>query len=424
MTDKIIEILKASSADAWEVIDKVTLGWEFYFIKHELDQNRVRDVEHITVKVHRKLDDGKFLGTASQEIPPTATEDEVKKVIDELYERAAFAKNPYYELNKEKVEVTSKDVEPREEAKAYIEALLEVPETATEYINSYEIFVEKNKRRYVNSEGIDATVVSPSSMVEVVVNAKNTEHEIEIYSMYKAGTCDKEHIVSEIKNSLKYGKDRLCTVPTPALSTATVVLPTEDASQIYRWFACKMMAEYKFRGYSNFEIGKEISDTVKGDKISLLGLKELPNSSSNGDIDSEGARTRDMYIIKENVPQNFWGSCQCRYYMGVKDSYFVSNFKVEGGDRTEAELRSGTYLEVVQFSDFSVDVITGEIAGEIRLGYLHEGDKVTPVSGGSVSGSLAQLLDNIYLSKELKQYNDMLMPSIIKIENMTIAGVC
>lgn len=422
MTDKIIEILKASSADAWEVIDTVTEAWEFYFIKHELDQNRVRDVEHITVKVHRKLEDGKFLGTASEEIPPTATEEEVKKVIDNLYERASFVKNPYYELNSEKVEVSSTDVDPRAVSKAYIEALNEVPETSGEFINSYEIFVEKNKRRYVNSEGIDATVVSPSSMVEVVVNARNEEHEIEIYSMYKAGTCDKEHIVSEIKNSLKYGKDRLSTVPTPVLNKATVVLPTEDAGQIYKWFACKMMAEYKYRGYSNFEIGKEISDKVKGDKITLLGLKELPNSSSNGDIDSEGAKTKDMYIIRDNVPENFWGGCQCRYYLGIKDSYVVSNFQAIGGSKTEAELRSGTYLEVVQFSDFTVDEITGEIAGEIRLGYYHEGDKVTPVSGGSVSGSLAELMNCLYMSKESKQYNNMLMPSIIKIEDMTIAG--
>ena len=79
MTEKIIELLKNSKADAWEVTDKVIEAWEFYFIKHELDQNRVRDVEHIDVKVYRKLEDGKYLGSASEEISPTATEEEAKK---------------------------------------------------------------------------------------------------------------------------------------------------------------------------------------------------------------------------------------------------------------------------------------------------------------------------------------------------------
>ena len=57
MTDRIIELLKAQGVDGFEITDKCTSAWEFYFIKHELDQNRVRDVEHIDVTVYRKLED-------------------------------------------------------------------------------------------------------------------------------------------------------------------------------------------------------------------------------------------------------------------------------------------------------------------------------------------------------------------------------
>ena len=78
MTDRIIELLKAQGVDGFEVTDKCTSAWEFYFIKHELDQNRVRDVEHISVTVYRKLEDGKFLGSATQEISPTASDEEAK----------------------------------------------------------------------------------------------------------------------------------------------------------------------------------------------------------------------------------------------------------------------------------------------------------------------------------------------------------
>ena len=140
MTDKIIELLKNSGADAWEVTDKCTEGWEFYFIKHQLDQNRVRDVEHIQVDVFRKLQDGKLLGKASEEIAPTATVEEAKKIIEQLSERATFAPNPYYELTKETVQVENKTYDPQEIAKEFIEAMQQVPETDGEYINSYEIF--------------------------------------------------------------------------------------------------------------------------------------------------------------------------------------------------------------------------------------------------------------------------------------------
>ena len=423
MTDKILELLKNSEADAYAVTDTVTEGWEFYFIRHKLDQNRVRDVEHIKVEVFKKSEDGKFMGSASEEISPTASQEEAAKIINDLCKRASFVKNPYFELNREKVEVENKTYDPKQMARDYLNALRSVPETEGEFINSYEIFTEVCTRRFVNSEGIDVTCVYPKSMAEVVVNAKNADHEIELYRMYNAGTCDSEGLVKEITDTLKFGRDRLMAKPTPSLSKATVIFSTEDAGSVYEWAATKMHASFKYRGYSDWEIGKEILEDVKGDRITLKALKELPNSSRNTAVDSEGAPVHDMDIIVDNVPRNYWGDCQFRYYTGVKDSFIAGNFYVEGGESSEAELRCGTYLEPVEFSDFSVDPITGDFAGEIRLAYLHEGDSVTPVSGGSVSGTLTELMKNMRISKELRQYDNMLMPSVLKMENVTIAGV-
>ncbi len=423
MTEKIIELLKSSGADAWEVVDKVTEAWEFYFIKHELDQNRVRDVEHINVKVYRKLEDGKFLGSASEQISPTASEAEAKKIIADLYERASFVKNPYYELANKNAELKNQDFEPKKMAQDFIEALNEILETSTEFINSYEIFAEKIKKRIVNSEGVDMTATYPNSTVEVVINARNEKHEIELYNMYTSGTCDKEALKKEIALSLQYGKDRLNTVPTPAIKKAPLVLSTKDVMNVCEWAAAKMAAALVFRKMSNFEIGKPICDDVKGDTLTLKSVKELPNSSMNIGMDNEGSIVRDMDIIRDNIPQNYFGDRMFSYYMGLKDSFTPNNYELEGGSFTAEELRQGTFLEVVEFSDFSVDQITGDIGGEIRLGYWHEGDKVTVVSGGSVSGSLPELIKDIRFSKEQKQYDYAVVPAVIRIADVTIAGV-
>ena len=72
MLETIIRLLKEAETDGWEVTDTVTEGWEFYFIKHKLDQNRIRNVEHLTVNVFKKFDE--YLGNAKTEIPVTATE--------------------------------------------------------------------------------------------------------------------------------------------------------------------------------------------------------------------------------------------------------------------------------------------------------------------------------------------------------------
>ncbi|MBP3199436.1 MAG: TldD/PmbA family protein [Butyrivibrio sp.] len=422
MTDKIIDLLKQSNATAWELTDKITEAWEFYFIKHRLDQNRVRDVEHIEVTVYRALENGKFMGSATEEINPTASLDDARKIIDNLYERASYVKNPYFELNKKQVKVDNATYDIEKTAKEYIEALSQIPETATEDINSYEIFAEKCTQRFVNSEGIDVTITYPSSKVEVIVNARNNEHEIELYRMYSAGSCDKKYLISELTNTLRYGKDRLNTSPTPALKKAPLLLSTKDATSLYEFLAVKMYASMKYRGFSSWEIGKDISENNEGDKITLQVLKELPNSSMNSPIDRQGAEIRDMYILKDNIPQNYWGDCQFRYYLGVTDSFIAGNFKVDGGNTSEAELRNSKYLEVVEFSDFNVDPLTGDFAGEIRLAYWNDGESTTPVSGGSVSGNLPELLKNIKLSKELKQYNNYLIPSVIVIKDVTISG--
>ena len=50
-SEMIVEILKRSQADAWEVKECTTKAWEFYFIRHLLDQNRTRQVVHTEVTV-------------------------------------------------------------------------------------------------------------------------------------------------------------------------------------------------------------------------------------------------------------------------------------------------------------------------------------------------------------------------------------
>ena len=44
MLDTIVRLLQESGVSAWELNDVKTEGWEFYFIRHELDQNRITEV--------------------------------------------------------------------------------------------------------------------------------------------------------------------------------------------------------------------------------------------------------------------------------------------------------------------------------------------------------------------------------------------
>ena len=429
----IRELLDKSGADGYEVTEFVETGWEFYFIRHKLDQNRAKEVTSINIKVFKKSDDGNFLGSAAADVPPTASKEELKKLIDNLVYQAGLVKNPYYELNGLKEAGVSADDDPRQEvltevdiekmAEDFIETLSAIPETATEDLNSYEIFVSKIQKHFINSNGIDQRSTYPRAMIEVVTNARRDSKEIELYNLYHRGTCDREALTRDIVETLTMGKDRLSAVSTPHLKEAPLILSTMDAAWAFDFFFSRMNAAFKYRGFTDWEIGKEIADDVKGDKITLTAVPVLPNSSRNYPFDEEGAKIKEKVLIRENTPENYWGGRQFSQYIGLEDSSLVYNYIFDGGKKSAEELRTGPYIEVVEFSGFDCDSLTGDIAGEIRLAYYHDGEKITPVSGGSVSGNMKELLKEMYLSKESRQYDNVVIPSVLRLEHATIAGI-
>lgn len=425
MENFILDLLKKSGADGWAVRDEIRTGWEFYFIRHRLDQNRVRDTEHITLTVYKAFEEEgkKFLGSASAELAPTATEAEAEKLIRSLLFEAGLIRNPAYALNPPCGEPAAMQ-EPDVKAIAgdFLRAMRSVEEDESADINSYEIFTHSVCRRLVTSTGIDVTDVYPASMAEVVVNARDEKREIELYRMYRSGSCDAAGLKANVAETLRFGRDKLRAEKTPALGRCDVVFSTDDALQLYGYYIDRMSAGMIYQGISDCEIGKRVAEDQGGDALSVRAVKTLENSSHNGAFDAEGAPVRDMTLISGGVAEHFYGSQMFSQYIGLKDSFIPGNFVVEGGESSAAELRTGRYLEIVEFSDFQVSPMNGDIAGEIRLGYLHDGESVTVVEGGSVSGTMRELGGAMRFSKEQKQYNNYLIPAVTRLYGVSITG--
>ncbi len=423
MLEQIVSLLKESGVHAWELSDVQNRGWEFYFIRHALDQNRAKNVEHIQIKVYQLIEDGKFMGSASAELPPTATAEEAKKLISDLAYRATLVKNRPYPLNPPRAGQPMTDASDTAAiAEDFIRTMRSLPETENEDVNSYEIFVSDKIRRFLNSEGVDITERYPDSMIEVVVNARKDGHEIELYRNFTSGSCDSEALKRDLSKAMAYGRDRLRTVPTPNLEKADVLFSGSDACSIYEYFVDRCDPAMIFRRMSDWEPGKPIAQELLGDKLSVFTRRELPNSSRNQGFDSEGAPIRDCCIIQDGVVREILGRRMFSCYMGLENSFHPENIEVTGGTSGEDELRKGPYLEAVEFSDFQVDAMTGDIFGEIRLGYWHDGDTVIPVSGGSVSGSMLDFVKDFSMSVDQAQYDSMRIPALTLLKNVTVTG--
>ena len=423
MLEQIISLLKESGVHAWELSDVQNRGWEFYFIRHALDQNRAKNVEHIQIKVYQLIEDGKFMGSASAELPPTATAEEAKKLISDLAYRATLVKNRPYPLNPPRAGQPMLDASDTAAiAEDFIRTMRSLPETENEDVNSYEIFVSDKIRRFLNSEGVDITERYPDSMIEVVVNARRDGHEIELYRNFTSGSCDSEALKRDLGKAMAYGRDRLITRPTPNLEKADVLFSGSDACSIYEYFVDRCNAAMIFRKLSDWTVGQPIAEDIRGDRVNVYARRMLPNSSRNRGFDAEGAPIRDTALLEQSVPKEILGGRMFASYMGLENSFNPTNIEVSGGTKTEEELRRGSYLEAVEFSDFQVDAMTGDIFGEIRLGYWHDGDTVTPVSGGSVSGSMLDFVKDFSMSVEQAQYDSMRIPALTLLKNVTVTG--
>ena len=422
MIDTVIEILKESGAEAWEIHDTHTDGLEFYFIRHELDQNRAKKVEHLNVTVYVRVKEGTY-GIATGEIYPTCTEQEIRETVEGLCENARYAENRAYRLNQKKpVQTENVSFDVYANARAFIDTLQSVHETYTEFINSYEVFTGVSTDRFLNSEGVDVTETYPESMAEVIINARNAEHEIELYRMYRSGTCDAESMKKDIEKTMQYGRDRLQATNTPDHLDVPVLLSGSDAVRVYHYLVSRLDTGYIYQGLSSAEIGDNLIPERNGDPLNIHALRTLQNSSMNHVIDPEGAVICDMPLIENNTVKACHGSRRFSEYLGMNDTFQLTNWAADGGSISEDEIRKGDYLEVVEFSGFEVSETTGDIFGEIRLGYLHQGDRVTVVKGGSVSGNIQLQLKDMLFSDVVTQYNNVRIPSLTRLAHVTIAG--
>ena len=94
---------------------------------YRLDQNRAKDVEHISLKVYKLAEDGS-MGMASAAVAPTESEEGLRKTVADLVYQAGLVKNKPYRLNTPKAfEPVKTALRPlKEEAESFNQKMVQV----------------------------------------------------------------------------------------------------------------------------------------------------------------------------------------------------------------------------------------------------------------------------------------------------------
>ncbi|WIV11751.1 metallopeptidase TldD-related protein [Proteiniborus sp. MB09-C3] len=435
MIEKIKEILSnINGIDGWKINERRIESKELFFIKKELDMNRAKDVHHIKVTVYKDFEeDGKkYRGSSTTAIHPTMSKEDIESSITSALYASSFVKNEYYPLVEPKVEIRpimenrfSKDSMSNWTPKLTDEIFI-ADKYDKGWINSTELFLDKVSTRILNSNGVDASYETYRGELEFITNWQEEKEgeEVELYKDIVFSDYDEKLIVESVDEMLKICRDKAIAKPTPVLKNIPVILSGEPVKEFFAYYYVQAGARSVYDQTSTAKLDKNIQgDDVRGDKVNIALDPYLDNSTQSAPYDEDGLRLARVSLYEDGILKRYWGSTRFSHYLDIKPTGNIRNIVVEGGTKTLKEIKEGAYLELEVFSDFQMDTLTGDFAGEIRLGWYNDGEKTVPVTGGSISGNINEVHKEMYLSKEIQKINNFSGPKSIKLLNVSIAGI-
>lgn len=432
MIKKIIDILEETDGlSAWKIVETKTDSSELFFIKKDLDMNRTKSVKHYNVAVYKdfKEDGVNYRGSFNARIHPTMKDDEIQKAISDALFAAGFAKNKTYPIakpvnNEEQLAESSFASGSLGEWTARItDTIYKADVLEKGHINSAELFLNRYNKRIVNSEGVDVSYRSYQGELEFITNWQEEGEEIELYDKMDFADFDSDSITAEVDQLLKLSREKALAGMTLNLQNHTVLLTGEPVKEFIKYYYQQSNTKNVYEQISTARIDESLQGKdVKGDYINLKLDPFMDNSTLSAPYDEDGYPLKHVTVIKEGILQRYWGKLRYSHYLDVEPTGEIQNITVDTGSKTIDEMKKDPYLELLAFSHFQMDPLTGNFGGEIRLGRYYDGKKVIPVTGGSISGNIKEVQQHMYLSKEGQKKNNFTGPETIQLFDVSVAG--
>lgn len=423
MIDKIKKALAESNIKRWRINEVKEESAELFFVKHTLDTRRIKDTHKCVVTVFREgeKDGKKLIGDTGANINPSMTYDEIKTEIENAYYAAQFAMNPYYEPPKK---VVSDTVEKHSElataslaesAGKMAAAIFSADVNEHAYINSTEVFCHRLFCRILTSEGTDASFINATCKGDYVVQCK-TPDDVELINQFEYDDVNVDALKQGVKEYLDFVYDRACAQKVLKSGKYDVILSGKNLAEILSYYTEKSAAGMIYPGYSSWKKGDGVQGEIKGDALDLTMIATRPFSN-------DGIRMQDLPVIENGKLCAIHGSTPFCRYLGIEPTGVYEKTRCDNdGSVSFDDMKKPPCLWAVAFSDFQMDTFSGHFGGEIRLAYLIEDGKITPVTGGSINGNLIEAQQDMIFSKDRFVSANYEGPYAVKFFNVSVAG--
>ncbi len=185
-------------------------------------------------------------------------------------------------------------------------------------------------------------------------------------------------------------------------------------------------AKLAHMGLSRYKQNEDVAkEYIDGDRITIISNPLLNYNIGSTLYDEDGVPARKLALIKDGRFKSFIAPKKYADYLKISPSGPLGAIEVLPGSASEKELLKGMHgakgvYEIVSFSSFVPNDISGDFAAEIRLGYYHKDGKKIPLKGGMLSGNLFELASHWLLSKETMQKPGYAGPTALYLPEASI----
>ena len=437
MLNQIVEALKKRSDLAgWTVRHVQTREAQVYAVPQGIESQRAVDGEKYLIDVLRNTsnaDGSPAVGSGDASLLPG---EDIGHAIDQATLVAGLVVNPVYGLPGPAPfpDVPLCDADLQKDASAVMLDVMERIRAAAAKnpdvrLTAAECFGEVRNTHLVNSRGIDAEQESTQIDIEFVLHSQKGDRESETFDAMTRRRVADWDLEAVIEDRARYTLDSL-EAEAPASWQGPVVLRNEAltvflAGDNLNGSVIQTLASAgsKYAKVSPWEVGKSVfNGEVKGDPLTVWANSAMPFGTASGCFDAEGLPAQRVELIRENELVTFAASQRYADYLKIPPTGAFGNIELPPGKIPASALLVEPYVEIVQFSWFNPDTITGDFATEIRFGYLVENGIRKPFKGGQLVGNYMDALSDVRWSAEIGFFGGYLGPHTARFNSMKIAG--
>ena len=386
---------------AYEIVGTVNESRQLFYVGRELETNRSVKTEELTAVVY--VDFEEFRGSSTVVITSADDAGSAAEKLKAAVIKAKQAKNPYYPLveKTENLNAVSASVQDLAQiAKETADAVFKGEEGAESQLNATEVFADHNTVHFLNSNNVEHEYDQYSIFFESVPSYDGEKEDVELYFHKSSGLSQTEKFTDDIRSAMinvKYRYDAVKPEEVKIPENLLIAVKEEMLFSILGNFAQELSYNRQFYKMSHFKIDDTISK-VPFDMV-LKGVEEGVYGSSP--VDGNGIVLKETKVIDQGKAAAYWGNQRFGYYMKEKEitgSYPIA--VLENYPVISEEDKNRPVLYIMNFSSPQLESASGYFGGEVRLALLKEGDKITPLTGFSVSGNIYEAINTVRFSEE------------------------